>query len=329
VSKARKKKKLSLRPVSSLTIARLCNVSQGTVDRAIHNREQISEETRTRILKVAARYGYVPNPAMGELLAGSSSYVGAIVPAVNSIFFMDILSALSERLRKDSLRLLIASATDSPETHQILMDFIGRRMRGTVLMPPESGFRVEAAYARTCNIISIVNPCAGQSVPFAAPDETRTGRDAVAFLTLKGHRRIMHLSYKRRSWAIESRENGYREGMKKLGQAPFILRGASESVVVQKIRRHNITAVFCHNDWLALAVIRTLNANGLRVPKDVSVMGVDDSPTFNAIYNGLTTMHYPVESIVTAICSLIIDKRRLTPIEPCKIVERETVAEPM
>lgn len=67
--------------ISSLQLAKLCGVSQGTVDRALHNRGRVSEQTRARILEAARAQGYVPNPAARELMTGRSTLVAAIAPS--------------------------------------------------------------------------------------------------------------------------------------------------------------------------------------------------------------------------------------------------------
>jgi len=67
--------------ISSLELAELCGVSQGTVDRALHGRGGIAESTRAKILEAARLHGYAPNPAARELMTGQSSVCGAVIPA--------------------------------------------------------------------------------------------------------------------------------------------------------------------------------------------------------------------------------------------------------
>jgi DNA-binding LacI/PurR family transcriptional regulator len=60
------------------------------------------------------------------------------------------------------------------------------------------------------------------------------------------------------------------------------------------------SAFFCHNDWLALTVMLMLSNLGLRVPEDVSVLGVDHSPTLSRLAPNLTTLAYPFQSVEDA-----------------------------
>lgn len=319
--------KAGRKPVSSLDLARLCGVSQGTVDRALHGRGRIAETTRRRVAAVAAKYGYLPNPAARELMTGSSSFVGAIVPSVNSVFFMDLMDALCIELRKHSLRLVMASASNGVEGRELLEEFAGRRMRGIVLVSPDHGLAVSPVLARQQKIFSLINPSGSSAVPFIGPDEENTGRAAVAYLARRGHRRIMHLSYARRSWAIKEREKGYRRGLHALGEKPCILNSENDLTIVAKIRTWKPTALFCHNDWLALSAIRLLTAHGIRVPADMSVIGTDNSPTFNTLYSGMTTLQYPFESVAEAVVSRMLGHPSRKEVLPCTVVERESVSQ--
>ena len=84
--------------ISSLELAKLCKVSQGTVDRALHDRPGISIKTRDRILRIAAEHGYQANPVATEMMQGKSIIVGGLVPSLNSVFFMDLFQTISRKL---------------------------------------------------------------------------------------------------------------------------------------------------------------------------------------------------------------------------------------
>jgi DNA-binding LacI/PurR family transcriptional regulator len=312
-------------PISSTRLARLCRVSQGTVDRALHGRGRIAPATRLRIVNAAKRLGYLPHPAARELLTGTSSFVGAIVPSVNNLFFMDIMDLLSAALRPLGLRLLIAPASDSDEAHELIREFAGRRVRSIIVAPSEADFVVEPSIRRSHAVISIINRCASSGVRFAGPSEAHTGERAVRFLAGQGHRRIMHASYARRSWAIVERERGYRRAMADLGARPCIVDGKDEKALWAGVLKYKPTAIFCHNDWLALSTIQLLTRKGLRVPGDISVMGVDNSSTFVRLYPGLTTMQYPFKEIVASVTASIAGNRTIPAVADCRVVEGKTV----
>lgn len=311
--------------ISSLELARLCGVSQGTVDRALHGRPGISAATRERILAFAEKHGYSPNPAARELITGQSRTVGAIVPSVNNIFFMDLFSELARRLRGRGLGIQLVPVESAEEFLAALADFAARRHRLALAVPPVDGIEVPRSVSSALPVVSMISPCTGKGVHFVSPDEEETGRAAVDYLYDKGHRRILHLTYVRRSYAIRARADGYEKQMRALGLEPRVLTGAEGGALFRALEEHRPTALFCHNDWLALSAMLLLSERGVRVPEDISVLGVDNSPTLMAINPHLTTLAYPVEAVGRAVLEVLDGKPGKWTDGAFCVVERKTV----
>jgi DNA-binding LacI/PurR family transcriptional regulator len=317
--------------IGSLELARLCGVSQGTVDRALHDRPGISAATRERILAMAARHGYHPNPAAHEIMSGSSRLVGALVPAINSLFFMDLMHAIQEALAADGLRLLVAPVGSAGEFQELLAEFAARRMRAAIVVPPDDDLELPRHASRQMKVVSLLTPArAAPNSVFLAPDEAATGREAVRHLAGFGHRRIAHLSFTRRSPAIRERERGFAEAMRGLlpAEEPLILRSPGREDLLACLERQRPTALFCHNDPQALWASRILAESGRRVPQDVSVLGVDRSPAFLALQPDLSSLEYPRRDIAARTADWIAG--RPLPAEPllCRMVPGATVAAP-
>ena len=281
--------------ISSLELARLCGVSQGTVDRALHNRPGVSIATKARILETAKKHGYLPHPAMQEMLSGKSDLIGAVVPSVNTPFFMDLMQAAADEFLAHKVRLLITPVSNRKEFLAALEEFAARRFRGALVVPPEENIHIPAAISFP--IATFLSACTASSTHLFAPDEQETGRIAVDYLLKQGHTQILHVTYSRNTSGIKNRAKGYADAMQQAGLEPHVHTDNGPASFMDVVEKYKPTAIFCHNDWLALEIIRRLGLAGLRVPEDISVMGVDNSPTFAALYPGMTTMHYPIAEI--------------------------------
>lgn len=315
--------------ISSLKLASLCNVSQATVDRALHGRPGINPETRRRILEAAAAHGYSPNPAAREMMTGESRLVGALVPAINSVFFMDLMTALKEALKAQGLRLLLTPVSDRLEFLSLLDEFAARRMCAAIVVPPEENISVPSHITRAMRLVSLLNPCGNQDQNslFLAPDEVATGRQAVALLVARGHRRIAHLTFQREALAIRERARGYELAMQELtGEIPFVLRDTAAPALTRLLETYQPTALFCHNDWLALTTIRTLGAIGRHVPQDLSVLGVDGSPTFQELCPGLTSLVYPAPALAQQAVEWIVHNRQPERLPPLALLDGCSIA---
>lgn len=315
--------------ISSLELARICGVSQSTVDRAIHGRSGISVATKERILAAAASHGYCPNPAAREMISGTSIMVGAIVPSLSSVFFMELMDAVRQALASHGLSLLLAQAGNDAEFVEALGDMAARRMRAAVVISPSERFPVPELATRQMKLVTLINSCSRGlnrvNHRFVAPDEKATGADAAEYLLSKGHRRILHLTYERDSEAIRNRRIGYEEAMIANGYRPVVIDKINRESLLAAIKVHQPTALFCHNDWLALSSIRILGSAGTRVPQEISVLGVDNSKIINDLELGLTTLAYPSEQIAGEVAGWIANGKEPAPIKRMRVVERETI----
>ena len=311
--------------ISSLELARECGVSQGTVDRALHDRPGVSPKTKERILQLARQRNYRPHPAAREILTGKSLTVGAILPMVNNVFFMDLFNELGRALAERNLRLQIAMVDSTKAFLETLEDFAARRYRLAVAIPPEDDIVVPKEITDAVPFVSLFGPCRGPGVRFISADEETTGRTAVEYLYHRGHRRILHLSYTRQTYAIGARALGYQKQCEEYGLPTKSLINVNERTLINTMLRFKPTALFCLNDWMALRASVLLTETGLRVPRDVSILGVDNSPTLTAIHPGLTSLAYPITKAVELIMRLLAGNKSQLKLAPYVLVERSTV----
>jgi LacI family transcriptional regulator len=311
--------------ISSLELARECGISQGTVDRALHNRPGISPRTRDRVLRAARRYGYQPNPAARELLTGQSNVIGAVLPAVNNIFFMDLFNELGRAFAEQGLRLQITPVENRDIFLKVLQELAARRCRLAITVPPEDNIPVPAAITASLPLISLFSPLRGRGLHILSLDEEKTGRDAVRYLHERGHRRILHLTYARKAYAIDARVQGYRKQCREMNLPSRVMVTIDAEALTLAVKQYRPSAIFCHNDWMALQVLLRLSEMGVRVPEDISVLGVDNSPTLDAINSRLTTLAYPMASAVRAVMKILAGKSTSLKRESYKLIERATV----
>jgi DNA-binding LacI/PurR family transcriptional regulator len=279
--------------ISSLELAKLCGVSQGTVDRALHGRGGISQQTQKIILETAALHGYRANPAARELMTGQSRIVAAVIPQLNSAFLMDLAGIVKSVLYQAGLHLII-TPTDTPaEMTELITEFAARRCRAMLIIPHDDGFMLPAGLDMPA--ASFLSRCKGGKSVFLHTDEKANGAAAVDYFISQGRRNIAHITYDRPSHAVRERAAGYSENMRKHGLKPQILIVKDQSCLPEFIKNNPVDALFCHNDWLALNALRTLEQHGIKVPHDISILGMDNSPLFTSLCDEISTIQYPFE----------------------------------
>lgn len=293
--------------ISSLELARLCGVSQGTVDRALHGRPGVSAATRDRILEVARKQGYLPNPAARELMGlAASPVVGVVLPEgeIHDPFFMDLISAIGVRLRDQELRLSLWPCRPE-EFAAVATDIAARRLRALVMALAPEDMRLPLSVTRAIPTMALLLPNRSQGVISLIPDEEEIGRVATQHLIDLGHRRIVHTDFTVQHSVVKARAAGYRAAMRDAGLHPQVVTEPDSERLPARLRALGATAVFCHNDSQALALVRSLNRAGLAVPGDISVVGVDRSPTATALDPTLTSVVYPYAGIATQVANVL------------------------
>jgi LacI family transcriptional regulator len=183
------------------------------------------------------------------------------------------------------------------------------------------------------------------AVASMAPDEREIARTAVRHLLDRGHRRIAFAQTREATLASEGREAGFREELRTAGIEPdegLVVGSSSDAAGGRECgarlldRPDRPTAVFCFNDQVAMGVYQAAAAHGLSVPRDLSVVGVDDlSPVAEALWPSLTTVALPhvemgrlaAERLVEAITGTADAQHRV--VLTCPLVERGSVGPPV
>jgi LacI family transcriptional regulator, repressor for deo operon, udp, cdd, tsx, nupC, and nupG len=298
--------------ISSHELARLCGVSQGTVDRALHNRGRISPATRARILSMAAQHGHLPNPVAHELMGHTTSNRVVALLADNHLrtpFFLDLLAETAGALRREGMALNIALAGEGvADLVACASEAAARRARALLLILPPEDLELPATLVAAQPVVSFLLPCLVAGVRNLLPDEHAIGRAATEHLLALGHRRIIHVHAQHKPhWAMSERAAGYVAAMTAVGLTPVVVPVRDPGEAAEAVRSHRATALFSHNDPLALGTIRKLQSRGFRVPADCSVIGVDGSPIIAAIDASLTSIRYPFAGLATQLVASLLD----------------------
>jgi DNA-binding LacI/PurR family transcriptional regulator len=266
------------------------------------------------------------NPVATEMMQGKSIIVAGLVPSFNSVFFMDLFQIIARKLQTIGLRLHICSYASNVDFTEVLSDFAARKASGAIFVPPKNEQpEIPAAVIASMPTISLLTSLSISGIHCVHPDEEQTGFNATSQLIQRGHRRIAMVDFTHDTRPIAARAQGYHLAMQRAHLNPIRLRKPDAQTLTALITEQRITALFCHNDWLALETIRQLNSAGLRVPEDVSVMGVDDSPTFTSLCSQISTMRYPFDDIALHVAAILKGKPLKRKVIACQWIERQSV----
>jgi len=288
-------------------VARLAGVSTATVSRALRGMPSVSQHTRQRVASAAAELGYVASPSASRLAGGRTGSVGLVVPRITRWFFATVVEAAERALHAGGLDTLLYNlgGRETARANLFHTQALHKRVDAVMLVatPLSSADAAALSRLRVPGVtVSSGGPVRGW--PSIRIDDVAAARTATRHLTRLGHRRIAHISGDPAdelafTTHVERRQ-GYHEALREEGLVPdpaldieaeFTVAGG-ELATRELLRRGTPpTAIFAACDEMAMGAMRALREARLRVPEDVSVIGIDDHDLAAAL--GLTTVAQP------------------------------------
>lgn len=304
--------------ITALDVARLAGVSQSAVSRVFTPGASASKRTVEKVRAAAEELGYRPDPLARAMITGRTRIIGLVVAYLENQFYPLAMEQLSRALQARGYHILVFMAGNAPEqVSDVVQTLIDYRVEGIITAS------VSISNDLTSRLVShgipVVNFNRGQDDPSLTDitsNNTAGAHAATRFLIAAGHRRIAHVMGWQGSSTGRDRATGFRQAMADAGLEPFAMidgmydrETASRVTLDLFLEGGGPDAIFVGNDHMAFAVMDTLRDRlGLRVPDQVSVIGYDDVPMAAWPAYALTTIHQPVEQMVTATVTAILNR---------------------
>jgi LacI family gluconate utilization system Gnt-I transcriptional repressor len=307
------------RSVTVKDVARLAGVSPITVSRAINTPDQVSAETLERVRKAVTKTGYVPNLLAGGLRLARSNLVAAVVPTVRGPVFLETIQSLTDALDESGYQLLLGQSGYRASREDALLDaIIGRRPVGIVLTgmahSPEGRRRLVACGIPIVETWDLSPEPIDMAVGFS---HDRIGVDVCDFFRSAGRKRLALVTAdderaRRRAsgFVRRARKHGLASGEVPTAwlPAPATLAGAREGFAQLLRQGAAPDAIFCSSDVVALGVLTEASARGMRVPKDLAIMGLGDLEFSAGVLPALSTVRIDSTRIGRLAATMIIDR---------------------
>jgi LacI family transcriptional regulator, repressor for deo operon, udp, cdd, tsx, nupC, and nupG len=287
-------------------VAREAGVSVATVSRALRGLPGVSEPTRERIRTLAATMSYVVSPEASHLSRGSTGRVAVVVPTLDSWFFATMLAGAEAELQEAGVDVLVYQVDGAAARDRFFDQLPARRKADAVIAMTLPLTEAQSARLADLGMAVVLTGARIRDYPRVLIDDVEVALQAVRHLVGLGHTRIAMVRSTdpatETSFADADRTAGYHRALAEAGleprpdhliTVPHTLAGGVEAAERLLSLREQPTAVFAYSDELALAIVQTLRRARLRVPEDMSVVGVDGHPFADLL--DMTTVEQPVE----------------------------------
>jgi LacI family transcriptional regulator len=328
-------------------VAAAVGLSPAAVSLALRGKQGVSESTRDRVTEAARALGY-RTPVTVTRQHAKQLTIGLVIKTVQgdspeaNRFYAPVMAGIEENCRLHRMDLMLATMPVDAQYQPLEIPRIAtdRTCDGLIIvgahLPPTMADFLEQA-PPTILVDAYAEDDAFDSV---ATDNQGGARSAVRYLIERGHRHIAILGTEPDAYpSITQRRRGYDEVMADAGlthrylDAPYWHPDSAAIAGVNYLRAHpEVTAIFCANDAVGVALLQTMRQSGIRVPEEVSIIGFDDIDLAGFVSPALTTMSVDKVGMGRMAVTLLAHRLELgkiggitqTLVRP-QLVERESV----
>ncbi|XVV15095.1 LacI family DNA-binding transcriptional regulator [Actinoplanes sp. CA-131856] len=311
-------------------VARVAGVSDGTVSNTLNRPHLVNAETRERVMAAVAEVGYVPNAAARALRVGRTRAIGLVVLDFGNPFFAEVAGGAEQEATTVGAEVaLFNTGIGRLEREKRLLHRLAEsRLDGLVITPNDVDDPLLAIIEERGTPVVVL----GREVPTrrrsaVRGDDLLGGELAARHLLELGHRRLGFAG-----WRHDERYLGAAATAAEVG-ATVTWMGTDSDGLADGLRigarlaalpvGERPTAVFCANDLIAAGLVQSVTHQGWRIPRDLAVVGFDDTDLASAAAAvELTSVRQPAAELGQAAVRLVLDEANEPGRQPQDVVFR-------
>jgi LacI family transcriptional regulator len=289
-------------------VSELAGVSLATVSRVINNNARVSDKTRQKVESAMAELGYRPNSIAKSLASNCSNSVGILVSELHGPFYGAMMSGIETELRKQEKHVIIAAGHSDEQKEKDGIEFLISRNCDALILHVEAvsdDYLIELSQGKTPIVLinRYIEQIADNCISL---NNLKGGYLATKALLAKGHQKLAYISGP--LWKTDAKERlkGHKQALneadiafdeKLLYEGDFQETGGSEGMAALLNKNIPFSALVCANDEMAAGAMIAAREQGLKIPKQLSVVGFDNAIFANYMWPKLTTVNYPVKEM--------------------------------
>jgi LacI family transcriptional regulator len=324
-------------------VAKKVNVSIATVSRVLNGQGGYSKATEEKVLNAIKELGYQPNAFARGLISNKSNTIAILFPEVSSQFSSKILRGVEETMHGFGSSVIVCNtASHGQRTMKYLQLLAEKRVDGILfvseIITEEYFDKLESMHIP---VVLVATESYQYPLPFVKVDDKHAAFTATDYLIKMGHHKIGMISGNKEDIiAGQPRIDGYKQALANKGltfneknivhSKGFSFTDGLDSLPKLLEQAPDISAVFAASDAIAMGAISSAYKMGIKIPKDLSIIGYDNLPISEMSIPPLTTVAQPLEkmgSVAAEMLFSMMDTRHKVEsrIMPHTIIERESV----
>lgn len=325
-------------------VARLSGVSVSTVSRVINNSLPVDEQTRRRVEAAIEKVNYTPNLLARGLRMRSGHLIGLVIPDLSNQTFSHLIDYGQEAAQQHGYDVIVGITNNDAEAEErFIKGLLDRNVDGVIFSRVSDRSHVLRMMDRKgVPFVVLDRSLQHEKVPTVVLDNERAGRMAAEHLLSLGHREIACITGPLDIAIVRDRFGSFREALvigggnlpeNSVFQGDFSYQSGEQGVQKLLSTGSRFSALWALNDYMAVGALNALRAEGLRVPEDVSVMGLDNVDCSWMSRPQLTTIEQPFRQmceeavrILVALKAGEVPASQRVMVEPALVVRGTTTA---
>ena len=326
-------------------VAKAAGVSRATVSRVMNGSAKVSPEREAAVKKAIAKYNFTPNATARRLAGGRSGLIAFLMEESSEEFFLNpfwglVVQGFSSTITEAGLHPLLLIRPKTGSDDSIFSTLRAGQVDGLAIFSWHHSIKTFEKLLDPKMAVVFGGDLGGsKKYTFVDVDNIQGGLLATRHLIDQGCRNVLTITGDLKLQSARDRLEGFEQAMSEANRSisdSIIIQGDYTQSKAEELTRKLIKdkvkfdGIFASNDQSAVGVINVLLQNGIAVPKDVKVVGFDDSPIASRNHPSITTIHQPIRELGSEVAKSIISILNGEDVEEkvldVKLVKRESSA---
>jgi LacI family transcriptional regulator len=299
-------------------VAKAAGVSVSTVSHVLNRTRYVSAEKVKAVMETVNAVGYIPNAIARSLKTSTTDTVGLAISAISNPYFSDIICAIETECSKRGLTVFLCDTQDDPDRELELIQHLHRRRVAGIILATSGDPGRSLDYLIESDLPCVlVDRLSDERFDQVGTDNDAAIRTLVDHLVTLGHRRVGIILGQPGFATTVERMNAFRAAMTERGieVSNSLISDSNNNTTDATASTHRLlelenppTAILASNNLTMIGVMRAVRERLLRVPADISVLGIDDFEWADYFEPRLTLMAQPCDEIGRTAADLLIKR---------------------
>lgn len=291
-------------------VAKKAGVSIATVSRVINNSPNVNPETLVKVQQAIKELNYKPNRVAKRLRNrnASSNLLGVLIPDIQNPFYVEVLRGIEDVAYENKYAIIMCNFSQDEKKEKLYLDILQSESVDGIIAAPtnEQDQHVLKLVKSGLPIVCVDRGLSGVDVDVILVENRKGAFSAVDYLAKAGYKRIAYISGLPNIPSSQQREKGYLDALAENGlqiDRELVKYGDSSHVSGVNLCQELLNlpsppdALFTGNNLITLGALETIHKKGLKIPKEIAIVGFDDMYWSISLNPPLTAVRQPAYEI--------------------------------